>query len=72
MWDEWSSPGELIHPGDSASITSITSSEAVLDFATAVRRLRKSIWKRGGRFTPYATPEGIIGANRSEICWSAT
>ncbi|WP_197505192.1 MULTISPECIES: hypothetical protein [unclassified Mycobacterium] len=22
MWDEWSSPGELIHPGDSASVSS--------------------------------------------------
>jgi hypothetical protein len=30
-WDEWSSPGELIHPGDLASIASITSSERELD-----------------------------------------
>ena len=24
MWDEWSSPGELIHPGDMASTASKT------------------------------------------------
>lgn len=47
MWDEWSSPGELIHPGDSASIASITSSDAVLDFATAVWRLRKKHLETG-------------------------
>jgi hypothetical protein len=35
-WDEWSSPGELIHPGDLASIASITSSDGELDFAIAV------------------------------------
>jgi hypothetical protein len=35
-WDEWSSPGELIHPGDLVSIASITSSEGELDFAIAV------------------------------------
>jgi hypothetical protein len=27
-WDEWSSPGKLIHPGDLPSTSSITSSEA--------------------------------------------
>ena len=27
-WDEWSSPSELIHPGDSPSISNITSSPA--------------------------------------------
>lgn len=32
MWDEWSSPGELIHPGDLPSIGRITSSEGELDF----------------------------------------
>jgi hypothetical protein len=35
-WDERSSPGELIHPGDLASIASITSSDGELDFAIAV------------------------------------
>jgi hypothetical protein len=35
-WDEWSSPDELIHPGDLASVASITSSEGELDFAIAV------------------------------------
>jgi hypothetical protein len=34
-WDEWSSPGELIHPGDLASIARITSSDGQLDFDIA-------------------------------------
>ena len=36
-WDEWSSPGELIHPGDLASIAS---RERELDFAIAVMAIR--------------------------------
>ena len=40
-WDEWSSPGELIHPGDLASITRITSSEGELDFAIALMAIRE-------------------------------
>ena len=27
MWDEWSSPGELIHPGDLPSVSSVTSNQ---------------------------------------------
>jgi hypothetical protein len=41
MWDERSSPGELIHPGDLGSIASITSSAGELDFATAVMAIRE-------------------------------
>lgn len=37
MWDEWSSPGELIHPGDLATITS---GEGELKFAIAVMAIR--------------------------------
>ena len=40
-WDERSSPGELIHPGDLASLASITSSDGELDFAIAVMAIRK-------------------------------
>ncbi|HYY00501.1 MAG TPA: hypothetical protein VE908_13275, partial [Mycobacterium sp.] len=36
MWDETSSPGELIHPGELAGVASITSSERGVDFAIAV------------------------------------
>jgi hypothetical protein len=48
-WDEWSSPGELIHPGDLAGIASITSSEEELDFAIAVMAIRgEAPGNRGG------------------------
>ena len=40
-WDEWSSPGKLIHPGDLASIASITSSEGELDLLLRSWRLGK-------------------------------
>jgi hypothetical protein len=46
MWDEWSSPGELIHPGDLASIASI---EEERDFAIAVMAIREEApGNRGG------------------------
>jgi len=40
-WDEWSSPGELIHPGDLASIASIASTEGELDLLLRSWRLGK-------------------------------
>jgi hypothetical protein len=40
-WDEWSSPGELIHPGDLASIASIASTEGDLDLLLRSWRLGK-------------------------------
>jgi hypothetical protein len=49
MWDERSSPVELIHPGDLARIASITSSEGGLDFAIAVKAIREEVpGNRGG------------------------
>jgi hypothetical protein len=56
-WDEWSSPGKGIHPGDLASIASITSSEEALDFAIAVMAIRE---------------EAPGNKQRCEICWSPT
>jgi hypothetical protein len=40
-WDERSSPGEPIHPGDLASIASITGGEGERDLAIAVMAPRK-------------------------------
>jgi hypothetical protein len=54
MWDERSSPVELIHPGDLARIASITSSEGGLDFAIAVKAIREEVPGNPGRgrFSP--------------------
>jgi hypothetical protein len=37
MGDEWSSPGELIHPGDLANITSMTSGGAKPAYSCGIR-----------------------------------
>ena len=49
MWDETSSPGELIHPGELADVASITSSEGELDFVIAVMAIEEEAHgNRGG------------------------
>jgi hypothetical protein len=36
-WDEWSSPGELIHPGDLPSVSSVTSNQTKTVYRWAIR-----------------------------------
>jgi hypothetical protein len=43
MWDEWSSPCELIHPGDSPSTSSITSSEAKPAYSCGIRNGMRAV-----------------------------
>ena len=68
-WDEWSSPGEPIHPGDSPSISSITSSAAKNCLRVGYSQRHSHGWPRPGshlsRRSRGANREGV---GRSSGC----
>jgi len=49
-WGEWSSPGELIHPGDSPSISSITSSATKNCVQVGYSQRHSHGWPRPGSY----------------------
>jgi hypothetical protein len=62
-WDEWSSPGELIHPGDSPSISNITSSAAKNFLQVGYWQWHSRGWPRPGSYLSRRSR----GANREAV-----
>jgi len=65
-WDEWSSPGELIHPGDSPSISTITSSAAKNYLQVGYSQRHPHGWPRPGSYLSRRR-----GANREAVSRSS-
>jgi hypothetical protein len=66
-WDEWSSPGELIHPGDAPSISSITSSAAKTCLQVGYSQRHSHGWPRPGSYLWRRSRS----ANREEVSRSS-
>ncbi len=62
-WDEWSSPGELIHPGDWPSISSITSSQTKTVYRWGIRNGIRVV----GRDLAACLSRRRRGANREAV-----
>jgi hypothetical protein len=67
IWDESSSPGELIHPGDSRSISSITSSAAKNGLQVGYSQRHSHGWPRPGSYLSRRSR----GANREGVSRSS-
>jgi hypothetical protein len=66
-WDEWSSPGELIHPGDWPSISSNTSSAAKSCLQMGYSQRHPRGWPRPGSLFAEAATQCESGSDQPPI-----